>query len=195
MKQFALLLIISILLINQQACRSRQQTDSQPADSTASPTETAPSTPAGVPITGRLAELGLTSDSDWRGINLGDDFAKVKATETGEAFESDAKHVGYTVEFKNLETADILYYQTGQNVSAIDVDLFLNGRQSVGAHQKELTPYFTSRYGTPKTSNGGTIWTGPKKETVTLKDVSKGKDFGLKIRITLTNGPTTASAN
>lgn len=195
MKQIVLLLIICTLLINQQACRSRQQPDSQPADSSASAAETTPSASTDVPITGRLAELGLTSDSDWRGINLGDDFAKVKATEKGEAFESDATHVGYTVEFENLETADILYHQTGQNVSAIDVDLFLNGRQSVNAYQKELTPYFTSRYGTPRTGNGGTIWTGPKEETVTLKDVSKGKDFGLKIRITPTNSPTTASAN
>ena len=194
MKQIGLLLIICLLLLNQQACRSRQQTDSQPADSTASATQTAPSTPADVPITGRLAELGLTSDSDWRGINLGDDFAKVKATEKGEAFESNATHVGYTVEFDNLETADILYYQTGRNVSAIDVDLFLNGRQSVNTYQEELGTYFTSRYGTPKTRNSSTIWISPKEETVILKDVSKGKDFGLKIRITPTNGPTTASA-
>lgn len=194
MKQIALLFIITLLSLNQQACRSRQQTDSQPADSTITAAENTPSASADVPITGRLAELGLTGDSDWRGINLGEDFAKVKATEKGEAFESDAKHVGYTVEFNNLETADILYYQTGQNVSAIEVDLFLNSRQSVSDYQQQLSPYFTSRYGSPKTGSNNTVWKDTNGETVTLKDVSKGKDFGLKIKLAPTNGATTASA-
>lgn len=147
-----------------------------------------------MPITGRLADLGLTADSHWRGINLGDAFGDVRAREKGEPFESDAKHIGYTVEFKNLETADMLYYQANQKVSAIDVDLFLNTRQSVDAYQKELTPYFTARYGAPKPTSGGNVWTGPKGETVTLKDVSKGKDFGLKIKIVPAGGTMTASA-
>jgi len=193
MKQIALLFIITVLLVNQQACTSSQNTDSQPNDSTTSATEASPSASTDIAITGRLVTLGLTPDSDWRGINLGDDFTTVKATEKGEAFETDAKHVGYTIEFQNLETADILYYQTNQKVSAIDVDLFLNNRQSVTDYQKELTPYFTARYGSPKSGNGGTVWTNPKGETVTLKDVSKGKDFGLKINILPSSGTATAS--
>jgi hypothetical protein len=190
MKQFALFLLSAILFINQQACKNRQQTNGKATDST-----TASSKPAtDVAIAGHLAELNLTPNSDWRGINLGDDFANVKATEKGEAFESDDKHVGYTVEFKNLESADMLYHQANQKVSEIDVDLFLNTRQSVDAHQKELGDYFTSKYGSSKPTDGGLAWTGPKGQQVLLKDVSKGKDFGLKIKITSTGGAVTASA-
>ena len=186
----AVAICISTLLFT--ACSSRQQTDSQATDSTtrASLSETA----TDVAITGHLADLGLTTDSDWRGINLGDDFSKVKATEKGESFESDATHVGYTVEFANLETADMLYYQANKKVSAIEVDLFLNSRQSVTDYQKELGTYFASRYGAPKPGNSGTVWTSPKGESVTLKDVSKGKDFGLKIKMAPAGGETTASA-
>lgn len=197
MKRIRLLFILSLLFLHQQACRSRQQANSQAADSTSTTTADSPATETAAPaaITGRLSDLGLTPNSHWRSINLGDDFTRVKATEKGESFESDAEHIGYTVELKNLETADILYYQTDKKVSAIDVDLFLNSRPSVEAYQNELSAYFTPRYGTSKPGSGGTVWTGQKGETITLKDVSKGKDFGLKIKIAkATSGGVSASA-
>ncbi|WP_461108144.1 hypothetical protein [Spirosoma koreense] len=181
-----------IFLLLWTGCGSRKQSGNQSADSLET-AATSSGTSDEVAITGHLADLGLTNDSDWRGINLGDDFTKVKATEKGEAFESDARHIGYTIEFPNLETSDVLYYQADQKVSAIDVDLFLNSRQSVDAYTKELEPYFTARYGAPKTGNGGTIWTGPGGKTVLLKDVSKGKDFGLKIKIAPSGSAITAS--
>ncbi len=194
MQRFCLPVVVVVFgfLLAQQACTSRTESAHQSADSVTAPNPAVDYTPQ--PITGRLADLGLTRDSHWRGINLGDEFGKVKATEKGEAFESDAKHVGYTVEFKTLETADMLYYQQKGNVSAIDVDLFLNNRQSVDGYQNELKPYFTTRYGTPKPGLGGTVWNGPAGEQILLKDVSKGKDFGLKIKIVPADQQATASA-
>lgn len=181
--------LISALFFS--ACSNQKQADTQATDSTTIAATTEVITD--IPITGHLAELGLTANSDWRGINLGDAFANVKGLEKGEPFESDSDHIGYTIELKNLETADILYYQTDKKVSAIDVDLFLNTRQSVTEYQNELEMYFTARYGTSKPAEGGTVWSGWKKGTVTLKDVSKGKDFGLKIKIAATGNSLTAS--
>ncbi|GAB4041022.1 hypothetical protein [Spirosoma gilvum] len=192
MKKTALLLLSISLLLTQQACKNRQQTSTQTADTTASTASSQSATD--VVITDRLAELGLTPDSDWRGINLGDDFEKVKGAEKGEPFENDADHVGYTIEFKNLESADMLYYQTAKKVSAIDVDLFLNNRESVTAYQKELESYFTAHYGTPKPGKNEGQWMSPKGISVTMKDVSKGKDFGLKIKMAVGDRSATASA-
>lgn len=192
MKQIGLLTVFVLLAYYQQGCRGRQQTSSQTADSaTVASNVEAASAPA---ISGHLAELGLTSTSHWREINLGDDFSKVKATEKGEPFESDANHIGYTLELTNLESADVLYYQFDKKVSAINVDLFLNSRQSVTDYQKELSTYFSSRYGSSRPNMGGTGWIGPKGETILLKDVSKGKDFGLTIKMAPSEGATTASA-
>ncbi len=193
MNRIALLFLLLILPLIQ-ACNNKKQTTTQTTDSSTAANPGPAVDHAPEPISGRLAELGLTHDSHWRGVNLGDDFAFVKTKEKGEAFESDAKHVGYTVEFANLETADMLYYQTGGKVSAIEVDLFLNNRQSVNAYRKELEPYFTTRYGAPKPSSRGLVWTGSTGEQVSLNDVSKGKDFGLKIRIEPVKGNTSASA-
>jgi hypothetical protein len=183
-------LCVSILLFN--ACSNHKQTDTQATDSTTIAATTESTTD--IPITGHIVDLGLTADSDWRGIKLGDEFSNVKGLEKREPFESDSDHIGYTIELKNLETADILYYQTDKKVSAIDVDLFLNTRQSVSDYQKDLESYFTARYGTPKPGDGGTVWSGWKRGTVTLKDVSKGKDFGLKIKLASTNNSATVSA-
>ena len=194
MFRLLLTLIIITFIATQQACTNKKPTAAQTADSSTAAKPGPAVDYAPEPITSRLADLGLTRDSHWRGINLGDDFAVVKAKEKGEPFESDAKHVGYTVEFVNLETADMLYYQTGGKVSAVEVDLFLNNRQSVSDYRQELEPYFTSRYGTSKPSAGDLLWTGSTGEQVSLKDVSKGKDFGLKISIAPTEQRTTALA-
>lgn len=185
---FALLIV---LLTN--ACRSRQQPNQQTTDSVAAAAPKPAANNAPASITGRLAGLGLTPDSHWRGINLGDDFATIKGKEKGEPFERDAQHVGYTVEYPNLESMDVLYYQRNGKVSAINVDLYLNNRLSVDAYVNELGSYFTSQYGSPKPGNGGTVWRGPAGEQVSLNDVSKNKDFGLKLKIAPAEGTTTAA--
>lgn len=167
------------LLIGLNACRNRDQASEQADDSSAATTEA----PSGNVITERLASLGLTTDSDWRGINLGDAYNTVAKREKGEPFERDDEHVGYTLELKNLETVDILYYQEDQKVSAIEVDLYVNTEPAVTEYRKDLMAYFNKRYGASETDEETTTWASPKGKIVTLKDVSKGKDYGLKIRI------------
>ena len=46
---------------------------------------------------------------------------------------------------------------------------------AVKTYRQELATYLTARYGP---ANAGTSW---KNGNVLLKDVSKGKDFGLKL--------------
>ncbi len=176
-------LLFAGLIVTQLACQSKKQESTQTADSVAVTNKVDPATDyVPEPMPPQLANLGLTRDSHWRGINLGDPFTAVAEHEPEKPFEQDANHVGYTVEFKNLESADMLYYRKNDKVSGIDVDLFLNSKPSVTTYQQELTPYFTTRYGQPKTADGTTTWTGADGAQVTLKDVSKGKDYGLKIR-------------
>lgn len=174
-------LFLSILLLS--ACRGRQQAAATTADSAQTTPQAAEAAPKPVVLTERLTALGLTQTGHWRGINLGDPLTTVAAAEKGQPFERDAKHVGYTVEFPNLESADFLYYHQNGNVSSIDVDLYLNAQPSVAAYTKDLTGYFDQRYGQSATKAGVAVWTGPKQEQISLKDVSKGKDFGLKIKI------------
>ena len=179
MKTISLPFALAILLFAQ-ACTNQSQTDQTTANTTAL-TEKPASEAAETALTERLTALGLSTNSDWRGIHHGDPVATVRATEKGMLFESDAKHLGYTVEFQNLESADVLYQlNANQAVSSIDVDLYLNNEKSATAYQTELTDYFNVRY---KPTGALATWTGESKETITLKNVSKGKDYGLKIKL------------
>ncbi len=182
---------IFLMMLVTAACDTKQKQTTQTTDSTIAPTVAV--TDVSQPMSERLTRLGLTSDSHWRGLNLGDAFDSVKKAEKGEPFEQDARHVGYAVDFPNLESMDVLYEQENEKISAITTDLYLNNRATVDAYQKELSDYFSARYGTPKTINGGPVWNGPANEQISLADVSKGKDFGLKVRIT-SSGGITASA-
>lgn len=170
-----------VLTLMSQACGTKQQAATK-ADSTQTALATAPA-PKPIVLTERMTALGLTQTGHWRGVSLGDAMTTVAATEPDKPFEQDAAHVGYTIEFPNLESADFLYYQQKGKVSAIEVDLYLNTRSSVEAYTKDLTSYFDQRYGPAAKSGNVLVWTGPKNEKITLKDVSKGKDYGLKIRV------------
>lgn len=179
MKRSILILGLMLLGFIFQTCQQKQQ-DNETTDSTAA----AVALPAEIPISEQLITLGLTQQSHWRGISLGDSITKVKATEKAQLFENEANHLGYTVEFPNLESMDVLYYQDGrQRVSTIGIDLYLNTQQSVNGYIKGLTDYFTGRYGKSTLEQKTLVWTGPKQEKISLKDVSKGKDFGVKIKI------------
>lgn len=139
------------------------------------------------PLTDRLRTLGLTQTGDWRGITLGDGLGTVRISERAaksDLFEEDNQHIGYGIELKNLESMDVQYvHQTGR-ITVIQADLYLNNNPSVTAYSTDLTAYFTARYGKPTVTNNHTTWAGPYSKQVSLKNVSKGKDFGLKLSIT-----------
>ncbi len=175
-------LFVSLILTGA-ACRSKPKTTATADSTAASQMDTPETTAKPIALTERLTALGVTQTGHWRGISLGDPMTAVANLEKEKPFEQDAKHAGYTLEFPNLESADFLYYQQGGKVSAIDVDLYLNTRQSVDGYQNELTDYFNQRYGKSTPNATVSTWTGPKGEAITLKDVSKGKDFGLKVKI------------
>lgn len=179
MREIVLPVALAILLIVQ-GCTNQSKTDQTNTDTTAS-VEQSTSQKAETALSERLVSLGLTTETDWRGIKLGDMVATVRATEQATLFESDGNHLGYSLEFPNLESMDILYrLGANQTVSGIDVDLYLNNAKSADAYQSELTKYFDARY---KRTGEPATWIGEKKESITLKNVSKGKDYGLKVKI------------
>lgn len=166
-------------LLLAQACTSKQSSEQTSTTETA-PVESATAEMADAALTERLTGLGLTTNSHWRGIKLGDSIATVRATEKASLFESDASHLGYTLEFPNLESVDMLYRTgNGKTVNGIDVDLYLNDVNSATAYQNELKKYFDARY---KPAGAADTWLGENRETISLKNVSKGKDYGLKIK-------------
>ena len=177
-------MLATVLFFN--ACQSKQQASeaTTPADTSAVTTNRVDSNPD-MTVSDWVEKLAGTDDGLFRGVNLGDDVSVVKSKENSEPFEEDAAHVGYTIDHPNLESTDIQYFlDKNKKVTRIEVDIYLNNRQSVDTHLKELKAYFTRRYGNPTQES----WKISGNDRVTLTDVSKGKDFGLKLRFGSSSG-------
>ncbi len=188
MKHLALFAFPILLLA---ACTSRPTTETTnaPGDSTglstaSAATDSGAAKPAVMPTSARISSLSLSPDFDWKQVKLGDALTAARAPETDRPFEEDISHVGYSVEFDNLESIDYQYFTESNNVSGIRVDLYLNNMASVRAYQQDLVAYYTSRYGPAQQTAAVYTWTSPMGNgAVTLKDVSKAKEFGLVLKI------------
>lgn len=188
------LIFLALPLIFLAACTSRPATESAKttADSTGSATvlDTTESDTASAATTGtaRITSLSLSPGFDWKQVKLGDALTAAKAPETERPFEEDASHVGYSVEFDNLESVDYQYFTEKNKVVGVRVDLYLNNPASVLNYQHDLVAYYNARYGPAQQTATTSTWTAPMggttgNATVTLKDVSKAKEYGLVLKI------------
>ncbi|WP_266363977.1 hypothetical protein [Tellurirhabdus rosea] len=187
------LTLFAATLLTVSACNTKKSGDAvQQTDSTTQ-TQPATETSADIEASADLRRLVGEDTGLFRGVNLGDAIADVKAKEKIEQFETSSSHVGYTFEYPNLESTDILYFHDpAGKVNKIDVDLYLNDQASLTRYTRELTDYFNQRFGRQVPNGSETVWNAPAARLV-MKDVTKGKNFGLKF--TFTGAATNLSAS
>lgn len=126
--------------------------------------------------------LGDYQDGLFRGVSFNDPREKVQITETFEVFEELPSQIGYTHDTKELETVDVYYYFSDEQlVSRIIVDVFLNGKSSADRLWEISGWYFNSRFGeASESSDVKKVWQSGEA-VVTVENVSGGIDQGLKI--------------
>jgi hypothetical protein len=160
--------------------KSNEQTTEQqkPSDSTLSGTEPVVSTNQS-----ELLKLIISPQGgDFRGFKLGDPLNKIKADEKFELFEDSTTHVGFTYETENFEAIDILYYlDKNQALNSIRVDVYLNDANAVSNLSEQFDTYLSGKYTPDKREAKSSDWQGKGGLYIVLKDVSKGKDFGLRL--------------
>ncbi|MFN8344893.1 MAG: hypothetical protein U0X91_07815 [Spirosomataceae bacterium] len=121
---------------------------------------------------------------DFRGFKFGDPIRKIKAEEKFELFEDSTGHVGYTYETENFEAIDILYYlDNNQALNGVRVDIYLNDAKAVKNLSEQFETYLSGKYTPDKKQGKTTAWRDNRGYSVALEDVSKGKDFGLRLGI------------
>lgn len=119
---------------------------------------------------------------DFRGFKFGDPLSKIKSGETFELFEDSTNHVGFTYETENFEVIDILYYlDKNQALNSIRVDVYLNDANAVRNLSEQFDTYLSGKYTPDKKQGKTTTWRGQGGLVVTLEDVSKDKDYGLRL--------------
>lgn len=161
--------------------KSGEQTAEQqkpPSDSALSGTEPVVSTNQS-----ELLKLIISPQGgDFRGFKLGDPLSKIKAEEKFELFEDSTTHVGFTYETENFEAIDILYYlDNNKALSSIRVDVYLNDAAAVRNLSEQFDTYLSGKYTPEKKGAKSSDWQGKGGLSIVLKDVSKGKDFGLRL--------------
>jgi hypothetical protein len=133
--------------------------------------------------------LGASEEGIIRGIQFGDPISKVKATETFEMFEDSIRHTGFTFETEQLETIDVLYHftPTGRKVNKITVDVYLNSEIATRQFWNSAKRNFTERFGAPQEDTSRQIIWEKAPVRAIIREVSVGKDFGLKLIFEPTN--------
>lgn len=121
---------------------------------------------------------------DFRGFSIGDAITKIKAQETFEMFEDSTDHVGYTYETENFEAIDVLYFlDKNKTLSSIRVEVYLNDANAVRNLQEQFETYLSGKYTVDKKIDKSAYWKGKGEIKILLEDVSKGKDYGLRLAI------------
>lgn len=129
--------------------------------------------------------IGDYNTGIFRGVSFGDSRDKVKITETFEIFEELPEQIGYTHDTRDLETIDVYYHFSEQQMTdRMVVDIFLNGKSSVDQLWQISDWYFSNRFGTPsETTESSKTWVSDEVRLV-VENVSSGIDNGLKITLT-----------
>jgi len=168
------------------SCKSTTQQNAEQQKPVTASTKAAPNAAV---INSNQSELlktivGSAGEDFFRGLNFGDPVNKIKATEKFELFEDSTDHVGFTYETENFEAVDVLYYlDKNQTIKNIRVDAYLNSALAVRGLQDQFETYLSGRFRNEKKEGKIAIWKGSNNVYITLEDVSKGKDYGLRLRM------------
>lgn len=181
-KQVCVTILIAVSAVWVCSCDTKNQQageEEKPAvDTSAGVTTNVPNTSQSELLRTVLGKAG----GDFRGINFNDPISKIKELETFELFEDSTNHVGFTYETENFEAIDVLYYlDKNQLLNGIRVDVYLNDANSVKGLWAQFETYLSGKYAIDKKQGNAAYWKDKGGRLVKLEDVSKGKDFGLRL--------------
>lgn len=183
-KQICFTFLVAISAIWICSCDTKNQqageAEKPAVDSLSGPTTNVPNTSQSELLQTVLGKPG----GDFRGVKFGDPISKIKELESFELFEDSTDHVGFTYETENFEAIDVMYYlDKNQLLNGIRVDVYLNDAASVKGLWTQFETYLSGKYVMDKKQGKVAFWKDKGGRMVKLEDVSKGKDFGLRLSI------------
>ena len=125
----------------------------------------------------------LNGNGSERAKSLDRKISEILKTEKLEMVDSASNFKGFTqyLHDSDEEFVDIQYYFGGENVSAVNLDVYLNDVTDVKNLMDDLTLIFNEKYGKAKLKDEIYTWKMPDKQQVTMKDVSLKLAPGLQI--------------
>ena len=139
-----------------------------------------------VPINSENNLLDLilkTGKGGQRSEALGKALASALAQETLEMVDSASNYKGFTQYFNNSddEFVDIQYYNNGENVTGLNLDIYLNKPSDVAKLNEDLSQNFIKLYGKPVVVENTKTWQMSNNQQLIVKDVSVKLAPGLQV--------------
>lgn len=178
---FRTLPFVGILAVGLASCETKTQQSSEIIQAQADSTTKAVNRIASSNQSELFRTIIGVPAGDFRGFNFGDPVAKIKASETFEMFEDSTDHVGFTYETENVETIDVLYYlDKNQAFNSAQIDVYLVTEEATKQLWDQFDTYLSGKYTLEKRQGKRAFWRHHSGKRVSLEDVSKGKDFGIR---------------
>ena len=181
MKKNYLYFVLLILALTQISCQDKKQITESDAIVTVDSTSQVKTLENYGPTFNAI----LKTDAGMvRGLSIGDEMNVIlESAPLSETQPTNGKSYTEYFDDTDLNFADILYVSdSGNKISAISVDIFIEKQVAVDSLMSEFKGYFDKKYGQGKGISKMTVWKleGGNNELM-LQNVSTAKDPGLKI--------------
>jgi hypothetical protein len=130
-----------------------------------------------------ILEQILNSDKGERVGNIGKSLKDAFSSEVLPAIDSASNYTAFTQYFNNSEDefVDIQYFHNGTNVTALNLDVYLNNEADVSLLFDQLNEHFVNKYGKATVKTKENTWKLKSGLELKLKDVSLKLASGLQV--------------
>lgn len=135
--------------------------------------------------TDKFRKLIITEDGILRGFTFITDSSEIKKNENAQLFSSSPSGLQYTIEFNELEMADIIYHLKGNEIDTFEIDLYLKDKPSTDSLLQDFKKFYTAKYGSVETDSDSLVtWKDSVKNVaVSLKYINKDIDHGINVHL------------
>ncbi|HYG39106.1 MAG TPA: hypothetical protein VD908_10815 [Cytophagales bacterium] len=174
MKRYLKLLFISIILIT--GCNDTKK-------ETESVKETAIESSELDMYSDKFRRLMVTEDGVLRGFTFITDSSEIKRNETAQFLSTDPSEMTFTIEFNELEMADIIYHLKANEVDTFELDLYLKNKEATDSLVQDFRLFYTGKYGKFTTQGDSLLLWKDSVENVgvKLKYINEEFDHGINV--------------
>jgi hypothetical protein len=133
--------------------------------------------------TDKFKKIVVTEEGILRGFSFVTDSSEIRRNESAEFRGSSGDKLEYTVEFNELEMADLTYHLKGNEIDTFEIDLYLKNKSITDSLVNDFSSFYSKKYGNPsKFGDSLIIWKDSVQNVeVKLKNINQDVDHGLNI--------------
>jgi hypothetical protein len=131
----------------------------------------------------KFKRIILTEEGILRGFSFVTDSSEIRKNESAQFLSSTGDQMSYTVEFNDLEMADIIYHLKGNEIDTFEIDLYLKNKSITDSLLNDFNTFYSKKYGNViKSGDSLFVWKDSIQNVeVKLKNINQDVDHGINI--------------